>query len=326
MPRFLSILLVLWLIPHDETRAQPMRRLAAEGPTHLTVRPEGRGERLVLSGGGGAAWSVADQRFSLWRDGAPLRLGAAGPEAVGVIGWTGGAYCCWTLHVFARSQAGLVPAGSFRLGKIEPQLFQPQRPDEAFLRVPDPTLDFWDFLGGRGADIAPGIPLRWDGRRLTPDPGRMRHAAAAALSGTACDRPIDPVALAEARGGSAPPRRFATPAAAAATLRAEDWSRTPPAFPLAPATEAALLAACLVYAGNALAARDLLQAAFPEAEATRRIATERQLAARLPCSPYIATLRILNGPGAPFLQGQCRRRSRDRGAVERAVESPGRRN
>ena len=316
--RFLAILLALWLVPAAETAAQPLRSLASEGPSRLLVRPEGRGERLVLARNGQRLWSARDQRFAIWREGAALRLGDGAPDGIAAIGWSGGAYCCWTLHVFARTPAGLVHAGSFALGKIEPDLYQPRRPDEAFLRVPDPALDFWDFLGGRGADISPAIPLRWNGRRLVADAARMRQGAAEALSGAACDRPLDPAALAEARGGPVPAIRHASPEAAAASLRGADWSRHPPAWPLAPATEAARLAACLIYAGQAEAARGLLLAAFPEPEAARRVATERQLTARLACSRHVATLRAINGPGAPFLMGRCRPDGRDSGAVERA--------
>lgn len=321
MARLLAILLVLWLVPSRETVAQPLRSLASEGSSRLLARPHGLGERLVLARNGQAIWSTRDQRFALWRDGAALHLGPGGPEGIAVIGWSGGAYCCWTLHVFARTAAGLAHAGSFGLGKIEPSLYQPQRPGEAVLRVPDPALDFWDFLGGRGADISPAIPLRWDGRRLVADSARMRQSAAESLSGPACDRPLDPAAVARARDGADTADtelRYASPAAAATALRGADWSRHPPARPLAPATEAARLAACLVFTGQAQAARALLQDAFPETEAMRRIATERQLTARLACSRHVATLRAINGADAPFLAGRCRRDAPAMGAVERA--------
>jgi hypothetical protein len=66
-----------------------------------------------------------------------------------------------------------------------------------------------------------------------------------------------------------------------------------------PGVEAARLAACLVYAGHAAEAQGLLRAAWPEG-APGLAETERQLAARIACSPFVAAVRAVNAPARPL--------------------------
>ena len=108
MIRIISpILLILWLFSSHEALAQPRRTLLDAGAAGRVVAvPHGMGEELRLTRDGRTLWKTRTQRFTTFRDGAPIPIGDDA-TAIGIIGWTGGAYCCWTLHLFRQGAAGL---------------------------------------------------------------------------------------------------------------------------------------------------------------------------------------------------------------------------
>ncbi len=302
-----AIALVFWLIPLHEASAQPRRTLHDAGSAgRILAAPQGRGEVLRLTRGGQTLFEARAQRFEPFNDGAPVEI-APGVAALGFTGWTGGAYCCWTLHLFHRGPQGLAHVGALDLGKREPDLVRLAAPGGAGIRVIDPAFDFWEVPASRATDLHPTVPLRWTGRALQPDIAAMRRPVAAAL-GTAC------ADMTEVEGLPPPAQRITTypdiPAAVAA-LRARDWSAREGTHP---GVEAARLAACLIYAGHAEEAQRLLRAAWPEG--MRGLPeTERQLAARIACSPFAAAVRAANPPRAPYTTATCRRDGPDQTAV-----------
>lgn len=304
---FLGIALVLWLFSPYDAGAQPRRTLLESGPAgRVTAVPHGAGEALRLTRGGQLRWQARAQRFESFRDGAPVALGGDA-TAIGITGWTGGAYCCWTLHLFRRGPQGLAHVASLPLGKRAPDIIRLTPPGGPPIRLADAAFDFWEAPVSLATDLHPTIPFRWTGRSLEPDIAAMRRPVAAAL-GTAC---ADMTAVEDR-----PPaeRRIATypdAAAAVATLRARDWTRPAGTHP---GVEAARLAVCLLYAGQAAEGRHLLRAAWPDG-APGLAETERQIAARLACSPFAAAVRAANPPGAPFTTAACRRNGPDRTAV-----------
>lgn len=300
------ILFLLFVFPH-EAFAQPRRTLADAGLAgRITAAPQGQGEALRLTRRGDTIFEARAQRFEPFPPGGRLRI-AEGVEAIAITGWTGGAYCCWTLHVFHRGAQGLEPVASLPLGKREPAVLRLAPPGGPAIRLADAAFDFWDAPLSRAADLHPTIPFRWTGRALEPDRAAMRRPVAAAL-GTACADMAAPEGL-------PPPERiissYADPSAAIAALRAGDWSRREG---IHPGVEAARLAACLIYAGHAEEAQRLLRAAWP-ADAPGLAETERQLAARLACSPFASAVRAVNRPGAPYTTAACRRNGPEQTAV-----------
>lgn len=239
--------------------------------------------RLRLTRAGQIRWQARARGFELLDP--PLRTAGDTPALTGITGWSGGAYCCWTLHVFARTAQGLAHAGDIPLGKRSPQNLRLQAPDSTLIRIADPAHDFWDYVGSLGADIGPLVPFAWNGSRLAADGAAMR-------AGPEC---------------SAPPA--AEPAA---------WARFAPGQPH-PATELARVALCRVYAGQAAAAMQVL-AAFPAGEQPLRAATERQMKARLACSTNVAVLRRINGQ-TPLIPARCRAEGPDHTAVATVLEA-----
>jgi hypothetical protein len=308
MMRILAAIgLFLWLVSPIEAAAQPRRTfLDAAAAGRLTAAPQGRGEVLRLTRGGQPVFEARAQRFEPFPDGAAIAA-APGVALIGITGWTGGAYCCWTLHLFHRGPQGIAHVASLPLGKREPAVLRLTPPGAPGIVLADAAFDFWDAPSGRATDLHPTIPFRWTGRALQPDVTAMRRPAAAAL-GTACADMAAPEDM------PAPEQRIATypdiPAAIAA-LRARDWSARGGVHP---GVEAARLAACLVYAGHAAEAQRLLRAAWPEG-APGLAETERQLAARIACSPFVAAVRAANAPGAPYTTAACRPNGPDQTAV-----------
>ena len=291
-------LLILLFFPGHEASAQPRRTLLDAGAAGRVVavpRAEGD-EALRLVRGGQTLWSARAQRFEAFRDGAPIPIGG-GQSAIGITGWTGGAYCCWTLHLFRRGDGGLAHIASLPLGKREPEVVRLTPPGGPAVLLVDAAFDFWDAPMSRAADLHPTIPFRWNGRALVPDLAAMRRPVAAAL-GAAC---VEMAAPEDMPPPEARQRHYPDLEAAITALRAADWSgRAEPH----PGVEAARLAACLVYAGHAGEARRLLREAWPAG--VRGLAeTEAQLAARLACSPFAAAVRAVNGAGAPFMGARC---------------------
>lgn len=300
------ITLFLWLIPSFEASAQPRRTLhdaAAAG--RILAAPQGRGEVLRLTRGGQTLFEARAQRFEPFADGAPVTL-APGVQAIGITGWTGGAYCCWTLHLFHRGPQGLAHVAAIPLGKREPDVVRLAAPGGG-LRIADAAFDFWEVPASRATDLHPTIPLRWTGRALVPDVVAMRRPVTEAL-GTACADMAAPEDM------PPPAQRITTypdiPAAIAA-LRAGNWSGRDGVHP---GVEAARLAACLIYAGHASEAQRLLRVAWPDG--TPGLAeTERQLAARIACSPFAGAVRAANPPRAPYTTATCRPNGPDQTAV-----------
>ena len=308
MTRILSsILLCLWLISPQEATAQPRRTLLDAGAAgRVAAVPQGMGEELRLTRNGQTLWKTRTQRFTPFRDGAPVPIGGDA-TAVGIIGWTGGAYCCWTLHLFHQGAAGLAHIASLPLGKRDPDEVRLAPPGGSAIQLADAGFDFWDAPVGRAADLHPTIPFRWTGRALEPDIAAMRRPVSAAL-GTAC------IEMAAPEGFPPPEQRittYADPDAAIAALRAQDW-RSPTGRH--PGLEAARLAACLIYAGHAAEAQRLLRTAWPDG-VPGLPETERQIAARIACSPFAAAVRAANAPGAPLLGGRCQPQGPDQVAV-----------
>ncbi len=301
------ITLILCLFSFGGAHAQPRRTLLDAGAAgRVIAAPHGMGEALRLARGGRTVWQARAQRFASFREGAAIPIGG-GATAIGITGWTGGAYCCWTLHLFRQGPAGLAHIASLPLGKREPDIIRLAPPGGPPVQVVDAALDFWDAPVSLATDLHPTVPLRWTGRALEPDVAAMRRPVAAAL-GTAC------VEMAAPEDMPPPEQRittFADPDAAIAALRARDWGVRTGAHP---GVEAARLAACLIYAGHAGEARRLLREAWP-AGAPGLSETERQLAARLACSPFIGALRAANAVGAPYLGGRCAPKGRDQTAV-----------
>lgn len=303
------IILAFWFFPARETVAQPRRILLDAGAAGQVVAVPQRtagNEVLRLSRDGRRVWSTRAQRFEPFRDGAPVLI-APGETAIGITGWTGGAYCCWTLHLFRRGDSGLAHVASLPLGKREPGIVRLVPPGAAAIRLADAALDFWEAPASLAADLHPTIPFRWTGRVLEPDRDAMRRPLAAML-GTACADMSAPDDM------PPPEQRIATypdiPSAIAA-LRARNWSVRRDRHP---GVEAARLAACLVYGGHATEARRLLHEAWPEAE-PGLAETERQLAARIACSPFAAAVRAINAPRAPYVAAPCRPNGPDQTAV-----------
>jgi hypothetical protein len=302
-----AMILSVWFISPSEASAQPRRTLHDGGAAgRITAAPQGTGEVLRLTRGGQAIFEIRAQRFEPFPGGGTIGV-APGVEAIAITGWTGGAYCCWTLHLFHPSPQGVAHVASLPLGKREPDLVRLAPPGESTLRLADAAFDFWDAPSGRATDLHPTIPLRWTGRALLPDAGAMRRPVAAAL-GTAC------ADMAAPDGMPPPDQRITTYAdmpAAIAALRARDWSARRGVHP---GVEAARLAACLVYAGHAAEAQALLRAAWPEG-APGLVETERQLAARIACSPYAGAVRAANPPRSPYTTAPCRPNGPDQTAV-----------
>jgi len=303
------IYLFLWLFSPGEVSAQPRRTLLEAGAAGRVVAAPGAtdGEVLRLTRGGRRLWQARAQRFEPFRADAPVPIGGDA-TAIGITGWTGGAYCCWTLHLFRQGTDGLAHLASLPLGKRDPEEIRLSPPGGPAILLPDAAFDFWEAPVSRAADLSPTIPFRWTGRALEPDVAAMRRPLAAAL-GTAC------VDMPAPEGQPPPEQRLATypdVAAAIAALRSADW--TAGSDRRHPGVEAARLAACLIYAGHAAEAQRLLRAAWPEG-APGLAETGRQIAARLACSPFVAAVRAANAAGAPFLGGRCQRNGRDQTAV-----------
>lgn len=305
------IALFLWFFPFYEAPAQTSRILHDAGSAgRIQARPRQQGdeETLRLLRAGETVWQARARRFEAFRDGAPIPI-APGVEAIGITGWSGGAYCCWTLYLFQRGPQGLRHIASLPLGKRDPSGIRLAPPGGPPVLLSDAGFDFWEAPASLAADLGPTIPFRWTGRALRPDIDAMRRPVAAAL-GTACASMMVPEDL------PPPEARIATyPGmdAAIAALRARDWRR-PPGEDAHPGVEAARLAACLIYAGHAPEAQRLLRAAWPEG-VPGLAETERQITARLACSPFIEAVRAANPPGAPYLRGPCRSEGPDQVAV-----------
>jgi hypothetical protein len=309
MFRLLLIALIFCFFSLAEASAQPRRTLHDAGPAgRIVAAPAGMGEALRLQRGGQTLWQARDQRFEPFRDGAAIPIGG-GQTAIGFTGWTGGAYCCWTLHLFRRGPQGLTHIASLRLGKREPDVLRLAPPGHDGIILADAEFDFWEAPASLAANLHPAVPLRWTGRALEPDRAAMRRPVAAAL-GTACLETAVPE-------GVPPPEQrvttYASPEAAIAALRARDWT-VRGGREAHPGVEAARLAACLVYSGHAAEARRLLREAWPAGEPGLS-ETERQVAARLACSPFAAAVRAINPPGAPYLGARCNRTGADQTAV-----------
>ncbi|HEY4249565.1 MAG TPA: hypothetical protein VGM87_00105 [Roseomonas sp.] len=260
---------------------------------------------LRLRRAGQLVWQARSRGFE------PLPALRGEPQILAFSGWSGGAYCCWTLEAFVQGPQSLTHAGSIALGARDPQRILLQRADGTALHVADAAHDFWDYVGGLGANIGPPVPYMLERQRLVPDVAAMRQTVEAAIGGATCSPLWAP-------GGSPPPTpRYASLPEVAGMLRAADWSRFQPGRPH-PATEAARLSLCLIYAGQAAAVQEVL-AAFPQERAALRTATERQITARIACSPLAPALRRLN-PDSAFAQAPCRPRSPDQTAVATALE------
>lgn len=299
--------LIMCLFSAHEASAQPRRTLLDVGAAgRVVAAPQGMGEALRLTRNGQTVWQARAQRFEPFRAGAAIPLGD-GATAIGITGWTGGAYCCWTLHLFRQGPAGLAHVASLPLGKRDPEAIRLTPPGGPAVQVADAAFDFWDAPASLATDLHPTVPMRWTGRALEPDIAVMRRPVAAAL-GTAC------VEMAAPEDHPAPEQRVRTYAdmdAAIAALRASDWGTRQGVYPGA---EAARLAACLIYAGHAAEAQRLLREAWP-AGTPGLAETERQIAARIACSPFARAVRAANAPGAPFLDSRCRPNGADQTAI-----------
>jgi hypothetical protein len=301
------IILFLWLFSVHEAAAQPRRTLEDAGAAgRITAVPQGRGEALRLTRAGRTLFETRAQRFAPFRDGAPIPI-AEGVTAIGFTGWTGGAYCCWTLHLFHRGPQGLAHIASLPLGKREPDIIRLAPPGGPPIRIADAGFDFWEVPASLATDLHPTIPFRWTGRALEPDIAAMRRPIEAAL-GTAC---ADMTTIEDQPPAEQRITTYPDAATAILALRARDWAvRGGPH----PGVEAARLATCLIYSGQAAEAQRLLRAAWPDG-VPGLAETERQIAARLACSPFVAAVRAANPPRAPYTTAACRQDGPDQTAV-----------
>lgn len=217
-----------------------------------------------------------------------------GQELLLVNGSSGGAYCCDTTHLFRRHAGRSFLVGSFYRGKGG-------RPAPAVegdvLWMPDPAFDFWDLNVSLSNDLMPAMALRLSAGRLVPDPAAMRVPQAQAL-GDACLRRGNGL-----MNSNYLPPSFATLEEAVAELPRGEWDRDPRRQEnWRPEAEIPRRALCLLFAGHGRAAL-LMMEAWPRDRPDRALAL-RQLRARLLCEgPWLSTLRVLNGPGHPWLSG-----------------------
>ncbi len=268
--------------------AQRERVLDSVGSHRLVVRETSEGEEALLVANSGARRQAManDQRFEVVQ-----RITLGNTPGLVVRGWSGGAYCCFTLHVFQRTQRGYVLAGSFVTGKAEAAQLAT---DGAIFWLPDGAFDFWDVGAGRSNDLMPPIALRFTQGRLRPDPEAMRRPLADAL-GDSC------TARGQNRSSRVP--HFTGLEAAIAELPAGTWGSNPGGDNWRPEAEIPRRALCLLYAGHGDAAIAMF-GAWPAAQ-RHRAAAERQLRARLLCeSATLPALRALN-PDHPWLAGEC---------------------
>lgn len=279
-----TIGLLIWLLlgvaqaaglPEQIVAPEVVIRRTSEGSQALLVVRDGR-RRAILADQSLTALPLAPI------DGRPALL---------VRGWSGGSYCCFTLHVMRRARSGWAVIGSFGMGKSEDAT--PRR-EGRVLWLADGDFDFWDMETGRATDLR--IPLAYSllNGRLALDAGAMRRPASEAL-GEAC----------LLRGGARPGvPGFGSLEEAAAGLAAGEWGQDPRTRrSWRPEAEFARRGLCLLYAGHGEAASRLLDA-WP-ANIPGREATLRQLTARLACSGARPTLRLLNGHAHPWLGAAC---------------------
>lgn len=304
----LAIILCLWCFSSREAIAQPRRTLLDAGAGgRVVAAPLGQGEALRLTRGGRTVWQAQAQRFAPFAEGEPVPIGQ-GQVATGITGWTGGAYCCWTLHLFRNDQGRLHHIASLPLGKRDPEEVRLSPSGGApGIRLVDAAFDFWEAPVSLATDLNPTIPFRWANGRLEPDVAAMRRPLTAAL-GTACTD------MAHREGRPPPEQRVTTYPdldAAIAALRAADWQARGGRHP---GVEAARIATCLIYSGHAGEAQRLLRTAWP-AGAPGLAETERQVTARLACSPFVSAVRAANAPSAPFTRARCLPNGRDQTAV-----------
>ncbi|MBR0653797.1 hypothetical protein [Plastoroseomonas arctica] len=278
--------LILALLLAPPALAQTLFDAGRVGMVEMYRPQSGEDDRpqLRLVRGGQRLWQTRAWGFEVLDP--PLRTAVDTPMLTGITGWSGGAYCCWTLHVFARTAQGLAHAGDIPLGKRSPEHLRLQEPDSTLIRIADPAHDFWDYVSSLGADIGPLVPFAWDGRRLAADAAAMRRASAA-------DCPAVP------------------------TPDPGSWSRFNPGQPN-PATELARASLCRIYIGQA-ASVDQVLALFPAEERALREATERQMKARLACSTHAAILRRINDR-TPLIPTTCRQNGPDYTAVSTLLE------
>jgi hypothetical protein len=304
------LLLPLLLLIASPVLCQVLHDAGRDGRIEQYRPQRGEDDRpaLRLRRQGQVVWQARSRGFEVM----PALRGE--PEIFPFSGWSGGAYCCWTLEAFIRTPRGLAHVGSIALGKREPGRIGLQRDGETVLRIADAGHDFWDYIGAPGTDIGPPVPYVLERQALVPDVAAMRQAEDAAI-GPACAPLWNPAAFPD---GVPETRRYASVAEAAAALRTADWSRFQTGR-FYPGTEAARLALCLIYAGQAAAVPRLF-AAFPEDRAALRAATERQIAARIACSRLAPALRRLN-PGSALTQAACLPRGPDQTAVATLLEA-----
>ncbi len=262
-------------------------QIVAGGPQQVIIRRTSEGtQALLVTRPGGRRAILTDQSLTA-RPMAPI----GGRPALLVRGWSGGAYCCFTLHVMRRTRNGWDVIGSFAVGKQEETV--PVR-EGRLLWIAENELDFWDMDVARATDLRVPVAYSLQNGRLMPDVAAMRRPQEEAL-GDACP----------ARGGvTRGVPGFASLAAAAAGLAAGEWGQDPRTRrSWRPEAEHARRALCLLYAGHGDAAMQLLDS-WPD-ERRGHDATRRQITARLACTGLRPVLRALNRPDHPWLVGDC---------------------
>lgn len=128
-------------------------------------------ERLTVSRDGAAPVVLEDFRFSL-REPKGENVTGGGTPLLVATGWSGGAHCCFTLHIIDMgAQPRLVQ--SIDAGHSDLDLFV-QLDDDPALEIALPDWSFAYWPGSFGGSPVPRVILHWDGQKYVPSAKLMR--------------------------------------------------------------------------------------------------------------------------------------------------------
>lgn len=131
-------------------------------------------QRLVVRRDGRDIVSIDDFRLHPREPVGANITGGTTPQLV-VTGWSGGAHCCYTLHIV---ELGATPQVIQKIdaGHSDVDLFAQLDEDPALeISLPDWTYAYWPYSFA-GSPV-PRVILHWDGRQFSPAAKLMRNAA-----------------------------------------------------------------------------------------------------------------------------------------------------